>query len=115
MMNDLFAGVVTGSHANGARKSRNGLYIADIVEMLNACPRQEAAEKLARMPDVRAVAVLDRPEFRRAPDVLALMPVARAIALVSQMSEDRAADVLAAMGEAGEPVIAALTPICASR
>ncbi|WP_343612047.1 magnesium transporter [Novosphingobium sp.] len=110
MMNDLFAGVVTGSHANGARKSRNGLYIADIVEMLNACPRQEAAEKLARMPDVRAVAVLDRPEFRRAPDVLALMPVARAIALVSQMSEDRAADVLAAMGEAGEPIIAALTP-----
>jgi len=105
MVNDLIAGV-----AAGLRPARRGLYLADVVEMLQALPPAEAAEKLARMPDVRAVGALDRPEFTAAPAVLALLPVPRAIRLVSQMAEDRAADVLAAMGADAEPILAALAP-----
>ena len=105
MVNDLIAGV-----AAGIRPAKRGVYLAEVVEKLQALPRAEAADMLARMPDVRAVAALDRPEFDTAPEVLALLPLARARRLVGEMSEDRAADVLAEMGEAGEPILAALEP-----
>jgi magnesium transporter len=106
MVNDLIAGV-----AAGLRPAKRGLYLADIVEMLQALPRAQAAEKLEHMADVRAVGALDRPEFTAAPQVLALLPLPRAVRLVSQMAEDRAADVLAAMDEtASGPILAALAP-----
>lgn len=105
MMNDLTAGA-TG----GLRPARRGVYLADVVEMLQQLSPEAAAEKLARMPDVRAVGALDRPEFESAPKVLAALPTPRAIQLVAQMSEDRAADVLAAMGEDAAPILAALSP-----
>ncbi|QJU58390.1 magnesium transporter [Sphingomonas sp. AP4-R1] len=106
MVNDLIAGV-----AAGFRPAKRGLYLADFVEMLQSLPPAEAAAKLLHMPDVRAVGVLDRPEFVAASDVLALLPPARAVRLVSQMAEDRAADVLAAMDEAtAAPILAALSP-----
>lgn len=106
MVNDLIAGV-----AAGLRPARRGPYIADIVDMLQALPHAEAADKLVHMPAARAVGVLDRPEFLNAPDVLALLPVPRAARLVAQMAEDRAADVLAAMdGEASAAILAALAP-----
>ena len=105
MVNDLIAGV-----AAGLRPARRGVYLADIVEMLQRLTPAEAADKLARMPDVRAVGVLDRPEFEAAPQVLALLPAPRAIQLVAQMAEDRAADVLAAMGDAAAPILDALSP-----
>jgi magnesium transporter len=105
MVNDLIAGV-----AAGLRPARRGVYLADIVEMLQRLTPAEAAEKLARMPDVRAVGVLDRPEFEAAPQVLALLPAPRAIRLVAQMAEDRAADVLAAMGDDAAPILDALSP-----
>jgi len=105
MENDLNTGINAGR-----RPARRGIYLADIVEMLQKMPPDEAANALARMPDVRAVGVLDRPEFEAAPEILALLPPARAIQLVSQMSDDRAADVLAEMGDEAGPVLAALTP-----
>ena len=105
MENDLMAGVNAGR-----RPARRGIYLADIVDMLQEMPPARAASALARMPDVRAVGVLDRPEFEAAPEILALLPVSRAIQLVTQMSDDRAADVLAAMGDRAEPILAALTP-----
>jgi magnesium transporter len=105
MVNDLIAGV-----AAGLRPARRGVYLADIVDMLQQLAPQAAADRLARMRDVRAVGVLDRPEFTAAPEVLALLPVPRAIQLVTQMSEDRAADVLAAMGDDAAPILEALSP-----
>lgn len=105
MMNDLLAGV-----AGGLRPARRGEYLADIVAMLQGLPPPAAAKKLSHMPDVRAVGVLDRPEFASAPDVLALLPAPRAVQLISQMSEDRAADVLAAMGDNAAPILDALSP-----
>ena len=88
MENDLIAGV------NASRRpARRGIYLADIVDMLQEMPPARAASALARMPDVRAVGVLDRPEFEAAPEILALLPVSRVIQLVTQMSDDRAADV----------------------
>lgn len=102
-MNDQIAG--------GAGSAQRGLYLADIVEMLQALPHDEAAARLAEMADVRAVGVLDRPEFTAAAQVVALIPLTRAVQLVSQMAEDRAADLLAAMEtQASEPILAALTP-----
>ena len=105
-MNDLHAGVIAA-----ARPPRRGLYLADHVELLEAMTPDQAATKLAHMPDVRAVGVLDRPEFSTAPEVLALLPLPRAVQLVAQMAEDRAADVLAEMDEAAAaPILAALSP-----
>lgn len=106
MVNDLLAGVNAG-----ARPATRGLYIADIVEMLQALTPEAAAAKLGRMADVRAVAALDRPEFTAAAEVLALLPLPRAVHLVAQMAEDRAADVLAEMDEdvAGR-IFGALSP-----
>jgi magnesium transporter len=72
MVNDLLAGVMAGP-----RPVKRGLYIADIVEMLAALSPAEAAAKLGRMADVRAVAALDRPEFSCAPEVLELLPFPR--------------------------------------
>ncbi|WP_395327122.1 magnesium transporter [Novosphingobium sp. BL-8H] len=106
MVNDLLAGVMAGP-----RPVKRGLYIADIVEMLEALSPAEAAAKLGRMADVRAVAALDRPEFSCAPEVLELLPFPRAVRLVSQMAEDRAADVLAEMDEdVAARFLAALAP-----
>ncbi len=106
MVNDLLAGVMAGP-----RPVKRGLYIADIVEMLEALTPSEAAAKLGRMADVRAVAALDRPEFSCAAEVLELLPFPRAIRLVSQMAEDRAADVLAEMDEdVSARFLAALAP-----
>ncbi len=106
MVNDLIAGVTAG-----LRTARRGPYTADIVDMLQALPHAEAADRLVHMPAARAVGVLDRPEFLNAPDVLALLPVPRAARLVAQMAEDRAADVLAAMdGAASAAILAALAP-----
>lgn len=106
MVNDLLAGVMAGP-----RPVKRGLYIADIVEMLEALSPAEAAAKLGRMADVRAVAALDRPEFSCAPEVLELLPFPRAVRLVSQMAEDRAADVLAEMDEdMAARFLAALAP-----
>lgn len=106
MVNDPLAGVNAG-----ARPAKRGVYIADIVEMLQALTPEAAAAKLGRMADVRAVAVLDRPEFTAAPDVLPLLPQPRAVHLVAQMAEDRAADVLAAMDEAASvQILGALAP-----
>lgn len=105
MENDLATRIATDR-----RPARRGVYLADIVEMLQSMPIDKAANALARMPDVRAVGVLDRPEFEAAAEILTLLPKSRAIQLVSQMSDDRAADVLAAMGEKAAPILAALTP-----
>ncbi|WP_313434262.1 CBS domain-containing protein, partial [Novosphingobium sp.] len=106
MVNDLLAGV-----SAGARPAKRGLYIADIVEMLQALTPEAAAAKLGRMADVRAVAVLDRPEFTTAPEVLPLLPLPRAVHLVAQMAEDRAADVLAEMDDGvAAQILGALAP-----
>jgi len=106
MVNDLIAGVVAG-----LPPAKRGLYLADLVEMLQALPPAEAAAKLEHMTDAAAAEALDRPEFTGAPDVLTVLPLPRAVRLVAQMAEDRAADVLAAMGEAhAQPILAALTP-----
>lgn len=106
MVNDLIAGVTAG-----LRPAKRGLYLADLVEMLQALPHSQAAAKLEHMLDVRAVGVLDRPEFTAAPNVLTALPLPRAVQLISQMAEDRAADVLAAMGETvAGPILAALAP-----
>ncbi|GFE72411.1 magnesium transporter [Novosphingobium sp. TCA1] len=106
MVNDLLAGVIAGP-----QPVSRGLYIADIVEKLEALSPAEAAAKLGRMADVRAVAALDRPEFASAPDVLEMLPFPRAVQLVSQMAEDRAADVLAEMDEdTADRFLAALAP-----
>jgi magnesium transporter len=106
MVNDLLAGVNAGAHP-----AKRGLYIADIVEMLQALTLEAAAAKLGRMADVRAVAVLDRPEFTAAPEVLPLLPLPRAVHLVAQMAEDRAADVLAEMDDgAAAQILGALAP-----
>lgn len=106
MMNSLTAGV-----AAGFRRDKGGVYLADVVEMLQSLPRADAAAALAHMPDVRAVGALDRPEFTAAPEVVALLPLPRAVHLVAEMAEDRAADLLSAMApNAAGPILAALTP-----
>lgn len=103
------ANVLTAGRVAGTRARNRGLYLADVVGMLQALPRREAAEALAKMPDVRAIGALDRPEFEAAHEVLALLPVHRAARLISEMAEDRAADVLAEMDEAvSAPILAAL-------
>ncbi|WP_440979839.1 magnesium transporter [Sphingomonas pseudosanguinis] len=94
MVNDLIAGV-----AAGFRSSRRGVSIADLVDMLQSLPLEDAADALTQMPDARAVAVLDSPELRCAADLLTRLAPTRAVALISQMAEDRAADVLAEMDE----------------
>ena len=94
MVNDLIAGV-----AAGFRSSRRGVSIADLVDMLQSLPLEDAADALTQMPDARAVAVLDSPELRCAADLLTRLAPTRAVALISQMAEDRAADVLAGMDE----------------
>lgn len=84
------------------------LYPADIVTVLQALSRPEAARELSRMPLVHAVGALNQPEFEDAAKVLALLPMPRAVEFISRMSDDRAADVLAAMGEDGRRILANL-------
>lgn len=105
MVNDLIAGV-----AAGFRSSRRGVSIADLVDMLQSLPLEDAADALTQMPDARAVAVLDSPELRCAADLLTRLAPTRAVALISQMAEDRAADVLAEMDEEDAAAVRAGLP-----
>ena len=106
MVSDLFAGIPAG-----LPPARYDLYLADEVQILQGLSFAQAAQRLMHMMDVRAVGVLDRPEFTSAPDVLALLPTPRALHLVAQMAEDRAADVLAVMDDdAAAPIWAGLDP-----
>ncbi|CAD7338180.1 magnesium transporter [Sphingomonadales bacterium 58] len=102
MTNDLIADVRDFDHSS--------LHLADIVEGLQRLRPVDAAEQLALMSDLRAVDVLNRPEFEAAPQVLALLPTPHVVRLVAHMSQDRAADVIAAMGGKAEPILDTLPP-----
>jgi magnesium transporter len=83
----------------GSKLASNGelasVPTADLVDVLNEQRPGAAAETLERLPEDRAVRVLDKPELDDAPAILAELPDERAARLISEMSADRAADVLA--------------------
>lgn len=83
--------------AGELQTGRRGVYLADVVDLLQSLTPDQAAAALSDMEDVRAIGALDRPEFTSAPVVLARLPAERARWLFSHMAEDRAADVLALM------------------
>lgn len=105
MVKQLIAGSATGTSV------KRGLYLADVVEMLQGLSYVDAAHQLDLMPDVRAIGALDRPEFTHAPQILAIMARSRATWFISEMADDRAADVLAAMdADAAAAILASLEP-----
>ena len=73
--------------------------IAERVDHLNTLDLDDAVDTLLKMPQAKAVAVLDRPELHRAAEILALIPLDRAVPLVNLMSDDRVADVMADMDD----------------
>ncbi len=75
-------------------------HAADIVDALIRLDPERASGELERLPEDKAIAALDRPEFISSPAVLAALPADRGAALLAAMSADRAADTLAGM--AGE-------------
>ncbi|WP_320199312.1 magnesium transporter [Agrobacterium sp. rho-13.3] len=74
--------------------------IAERVDQLNALDVTEAVEALLKMPQAKAVAVLDRPELHHAAEIIAQIPLDQAARFVNLMSDDRVADVMAEMDEA---------------
>lgn len=77
--------------------SNRGASIAERVEAVNALNAADAARILSRMPQERAVNMLDRPELRNASTILALLSAEDATRLLHGMSNDRVADVLLEM------------------
>ena len=105
-MNDLIDDL-----AGDFQTGRRGIYLADVVDILQSLAPDQAAAALNDMEDVQAIGALDRPEFTSAPQVLALLPGERATWLFSHMAEDRAADVLALSDpQAGAILLDGLTP-----
>ncbi|WP_443266104.1 magnesium transporter [Xanthobacter sp. NM-25] len=81
--------------ASAALASRLGQeHVADIVELLNSKPPEEATELVAAMPLTWAVEVLDQPQFHDACEVIEALPQEKAVALLEGMSADRAVDML---------------------
>jgi len=74
--------------------------IAERVEQLNALDVNDAVDALLKMPQPKAVAILDRPELHHAADIIAAIPLEQATRFVNLMSDDRVADVMAEMDEA---------------
>ncbi|KQM35246.1 magnesium transporter [Rhizobium sp. Leaf68] len=74
--------------------------IAERVEQLNALDVNDAVDALLKMPQPKAVAILDRPELHHAADIIAAIPLEQATRFVNLMSDDRVADVMAEMDDA---------------
>jgi MgtE-like protein len=71
----------------------NSQHTANLADILNARPRGTATTMLAAFPLECAVAVLDDPEIKGSAELIERLPEDRAVALLEGMSPDRAAEI----------------------